>query len=95
MTRPEASWRKMLFTQPPVVNVVVDHGKAMHWHEILSTSAAGVTLGDIEKSSEAFEANVGGTFNIAGEFKLESVPTEEAMAEIAAKVLDNFLASVT
>ncbi|KAK5700253.1 hypothetical protein LTR17_023095 [Elasticomyces elasticus] len=94
IARPEASWRKMLFTQPPVVNVVADHGKARHWHEILSTSAAGVTLDDIEKSGEAFNVNVGGTFNIAGKFKLESGPTEEAMAEIAVKVLDNFRVSV-
>ncbi|KAK5732255.1 hypothetical protein LTR17_010701 [Elasticomyces elasticus] len=78
VARREASWRRMLFTQPPVTNLMVDHGYARHWHEVVATSAAGVTLGDIVENSYAFSTLERPFYLIAGKFKLSQ---EEETAE--------------
>ncbi|KAK5705544.1 hypothetical protein LTR97_002663 [Elasticomyces elasticus] len=69
VARREASWRRMLFTQPPVTNLMVDHGYARHWHEVVATSAAGVTLGDIVENSYAFSTLARPFYLIAGKFR--------------------------
>ena len=55
-TRPEASWRKMLLTQPPLREAVVDHGKALHWHLLKpDTPDIGITVADWQDSMVRFQ----------------------------------------
>lgn len=55
----DASWTKMSLMQPPVREIIVDHGNARHWHTVHASEASrGVTLGDLQQSVKAFNAAV-------------------------------------
>ncbi|KAK3657599.1 hypothetical protein LTR56_002374 [Elasticomyces elasticus] len=79
VARREASWRRMLFTQPPVINL-------MHWHEVVATSAVGVTLGDIERRSDAFNSGPRSSYMIPGRL---TIPLERAMEGTAEKTFES------
>lgn len=61
--RPEASWRKMLFTQPPLSKIFIMHrfdenwNWSHHWHWLQAKERpGGLTLGDVYENWFAFEA---------------------------------------
>lgn len=59
MTLFKASWRKMLFTQPPLSEALVDHGGLYHWHDItIEGRARGITLNDMVQSGERFYRSI-------------------------------------
>ncbi|KAK4614013.1 hypothetical protein CLAFUW4_09500 [Fulvia fulva] len=50
--RPEASWRKMLITQPPLFQAIVEHRSAKHNHVFqASLGDLGITAGDCFESA--------------------------------------------
>ncbi|KAI5363705.1 putative F-box domain-containing protein [Septoria linicola] len=50
----EACWRDMTLSQPPMREVIIDHGRAAHWHMVrASMPSRGVTLGDLEQGLES------------------------------------------
>lgn len=53
--RPEASWRRMLLSQPPLRELILDHGQVNHWHVLRpSCPLVGITMGDLYDSITAF-----------------------------------------
>ena len=57
------SWKRMLLTQPPVLEMVVDHGQANHWHIFKASDAAlGITGEDVVENLLAFETEFMGVF---------------------------------
>lgn len=57
--RPEATWRKMLLTQPPVSEIVVDNGVARHWHALKARDELqGVTVEEYHSQAECFDGNI-------------------------------------
>ncbi|KAK6386552.1 hypothetical protein LTR65_008890 [Meristemomyces frigidus] len=55
VTRPEASWRSLLLSQPPLSEVVIDDGFAKHWHRIVDRAhTAGVLLEDMDRRPRSF-----------------------------------------
>lgn len=57
MSRPEGSWRRMLYTQPPLRAAAVDQSRASHSHRlVLRDAGLGVTLGDVDSSQTNFDA---------------------------------------
>lgn len=67
--RPEASWRKMLLTQPPIHNILVDHGLARHWHILRAKAGSdGLTLQDLHENAIA---HCGDCFIIHGIAKVQ------------------------
>lgn len=51
----ELSWKRMLLTQPPLVELVVDHGTAYHWHSLKATEVeAGLTGIDVINNMLSF-----------------------------------------
>lgn len=54
-----ASWKNMLFSQPPLKEVFIRHGEAAHWHSVKAKERSnGLTLGDVRESKLAFRAPV-------------------------------------
>lgn len=59
MTDPKAAWRKMLATQPPLAEVVVDHLRALHYHRVRASDLSkGVTIQDLVTSAAAFHGKL-------------------------------------
>jgi hypothetical protein len=51
----QASWKRMLLMQPPVVEMVVDHGHANHWHALKAKDKnLGLTGTDFADSIRSF-----------------------------------------
>lgn len=55
----EASWKQMLLTQPPVTEMIVDHGQANHWHVLRAENQElGLTGNDIARTLRLFETEM-------------------------------------
>ena len=53
--QPEASWRRMLYAQPPMKKAIVDYGKCEHWHVLhASDPNLGITMGDVYNAAAPF-----------------------------------------
>ena len=53
VSRQEASWRKMIFSQPPSIELIADVG-GCHWHHCRSENGEGVTLGKLADRVDSF-----------------------------------------
>lgn len=54
---PEASWRRMLISQPPLREAIVDNGRAHHWHRVkVAEGQAGITLQDMRNNAVSFNS---------------------------------------
>ncbi|KAK5119518.1 hypothetical protein LTR85_007618 [Meristemomyces frigidus] len=68
LARPGASWRRMLFAQPPLAAAIADHGSASHWHRVTAQAAAlGMTLEDLHRNAIGFGGEIHKIAGIIGE----------------------------
>lgn len=57
--RAKASWKNMLFAQPPLQEVMIRHGDLAHWHLIKARPGQqGLTLGDLHRSKKTFDSTI-------------------------------------
>lgn len=57
--RPEASWRKMLLTQPPMLEAFVHHERAQHWHFLAAGDRkSGITIAEHHRQTDLFKQRV-------------------------------------
>lgn len=83
--RPEASWRKMLLTQPPLTHVLVDHAVSSHWHLVeASRETSGLTLEELYDSTAPFGGTVRAIWGDE-DFGL-GLPSSSTAAEVLAAI---------
>ncbi|PPJ58262.1 hypothetical protein CBER1_08271 [Cercospora berteroae] len=86
---PDASWKSMLLTQPPVKCMVVDTMGASHWHVLRAEkNAEGITVRQLQQFQAAFSNKWRTTVEIwaAGGFRL--TPVAASAADILAEIND-------
>jgi hypothetical protein len=81
------SFARMLFTQPPIVELVVDHGAAKHWHSLKNEPNNGLTGDDVVKNVQAFDTEWVDVFR-DGCFRRLCYDTEHPKLLTGAEVLE-------
>ena len=80
--RPEASWKKMLVTQPALRGFPMDNCGARHFHAVHEDEWMGVTMGDCVEAARGFE-DPGWSLVTAG---VEQVSEETAALQVLERV---------
>lgn len=85
----DASWRKMLLSQPPVQNIFVHTYRAIHWH-IMSADqgSSGVTLTNLQRTYDAFRVEPDPGMLLFQTENFETMPKDSTAKEILEGIQD-------
>lgn len=86
---PDASWKSMLLTQPPVKCMVVDTMGASHWHVLRAEkNAEGITVRQLQQFQAAFANKWRTTVEIWAADGFRLTPVAASAADILAELSD-------